>query len=250
MKSVLKLSKKAKKLPKLLKKSNLINYDLTNPMYISFFLSFLALSGTTVITFLASFTEEAKDNQYLRGSLISETCVNIIAGFTYTYFLKFLADKKLQLENVTTIRYIDWFLTTPLLLVSFALYTAYSNNKGGTGEPKDLDGIPLIYIIVLNLLMLLAGFLGETKKIGLYTGFFLGFAFFAPLMYLLYDKYVKDSEGDSNLIVFILFVIVWGLYGLAYLLNTKWKNISYNALDVVSKAGFGMLIWLSIVFKG
>jgi len=250
MKSVLKLSKKAKKLPKLLKGKNLINYDLTNPIYISFFLSFLALSGTTVITFLASFTEEAKDNQYLRGSLISETCVNIIAGFTYTYFLKFLADKKLQLENVTTIRYIDWFLTTPLLLVSFALYTAYSNNKGGTGEPKDLDGIPLIYIIVLNLLMLVAGFLGETKKIGLYTGFFLGFAFFAPLMYLLYDKYVKDSEGDNNLIVFILFAVVWGLYGLAYLLNTKWKNISYNALDVVSKAGFGMLIWLSIVFKG
>ena len=249
MKSALKLSKKAKKLPKLLKKSNLINYDLTNPMYISFFLSFLALSGTTVITFLASFTEEAKDNQYLRGSLISETCVNIIAGFTYTYFLKFLADKKLQLENVTTIRYIDWFLTTPLLLVSFALYTAYSNNKGSTGEPKDLDGIPLIYIIVLNLLMLVAGFLGETKKIGLYTGFFLGFAFFAPLMYLLYDKYVKDSEGDGNLIVFILFAVIWGLYGLAYLLNTKWKNISYNALDVVSKAGFGMLIWLSIVFK-
>ena len=232
MKSALKLSKKGKKLPKLLKGKNLINYDLTNPMYISFFLSFLALSGTTVITFLASFTDEAKDNQYLRGSLISETCVNIIAGFTYTYFLKFLADKKLQLENVTTIRYIDW-----------------SNNKGGTGEPKDLDGIPLIYIIVLNLLMLVAGFLGETKKIGLYTGFFLGFAFFAPLMYLLYDKYVKDSEGDGNLIVFILFAVIWGLYGLAYLLNTKWKNISYNALDVVSKAGFGMLIWLSIVFK-
>ena len=228
----------------------LVNYDLTNPMYISFFASFLALSGTTVITFLASFTEEAKTNQYLRGSLISETCVNIIAGFTYTYFLKFLADKKLQLENVTTIRYIDWFLTTPLLLVSFALYTAYSNGKGEQGKNNnDLDGIPLIYIIVLNLLMLLAGFLGETKKIGLYQGFFLGFAFFVPLMYLLYDKYVKDSEGDGNLIVYILFVIVWGLYGFAYLLNTKWKNISYNTLDVISKAGFGMLIWLSIVFK-
>jgi len=247
MKSVLKLSKKSKKLPNLLKGKNLLNYDLTNPMYISFFASFLALSGTTVITFLASFTDEADNNKYLRGSLISETCVNIIAGFTYAYFLKFLSGKKLQLENVTTVRYIDWFLTTPLLLVSFALYTAYSNGKGTAGN-TDLDGIPLIYIIVLNTLMLVSGFLGETKKIGLYTGFFLGFAFFAPLMYLLYDKYVKDSEEDGNLIVFILFVIVWGLYGFSYLLKTKWKNISYNTLDVISKAGFGMLIWLSVVF--
>ena len=221
----------------------IVNYDLTNSMYISFFASFLALSGTTVITFLASFTDEAKNNKYLRGSLISETCVNIIAGFTYTYFLKFLADKKLELENVTTIRYIDWFLTTPLLLVSFAFYTAYSNNK-----TEGLDGIPLTYIIILNILMLVAGFLGETKRIGLYQGFFLGFAFFAPLMYFLYDKYVKDSEDDSNLIVFIIFAIVWALYGFAYLLNTKWKNISYNTLDVISKAGFGMLIWLSIIF--
>jgi bacteriorhodopsin len=241
---------KVDKSKKLIKNSNklinkskkLINYDLTNPMYISFFASFLALSGTTVITFLASFTTEAENNKYLRGSLISETCVNIIAGFTYTYFLKFLADKKLQLENVTTIRYIDWFLTTPLLLVSFAFYTAYSDGKN-----DGLDAIPLIYIIVLNTLMLLAGFFGETKKIGLYTGFFLGFAFFAPLMYFLYDKYIKDSESDGNLIVYIVFVIVWGLYGFAYLLNTKWKNISYNTLDVISKAGFGMLIWLSII---
>ena len=249
MRSISKLSLKTKNISRTSSKiaskmsKRIVNYDLTNPMYISFFASFLALSGTTVITFLASFTEEAKNNKYLRGSLISETCVNIIAGFTYTYFLKFLSNKKLQLENVTTIRYIDWFLTTPLLLVSFAFYTAYSNNN-----TEGLDGIPLTYIIILNILMLAAGFLGETKRIGLYTGFFLGFAFFAPLMYFLYDKYVKDSEGDSNLIVFILFAIVWAFYGFAYLLNTKWKNISYNTLDVISKAGFGMLIWLSIVF--
>lgn len=220
----------------------LINYDLTNPMYISFFASFLALTGTTAITLLASFTEEAKDNKYLRGSLISETCVNIIAGFTYTYFLKFLADKKLKLESVTIVRYIDWFLTTPLLLLSFALYTGYSNNKN-----EGLDLIPIIYIIILNILMLVAGLLGETKIIGKYQGFSLGFAFFIPLMYFLYDKYVKDSKADSNLIVYILFVIVWGFYGIAYLLNTKWKNISYNTLDVISKAGFGILIWLSII---
>jgi len=221
----------------------IIKYDLTNPMYISFFASFLALTGTTAITLLASFTEEAEANKYLRSSLISETCVNIIAGFTYTYFLKFLADKKLKLESVTTVRYIDWFLTTPLLLVSFALYTGYSR-----GKDSGLNLIPLTWIVVLDILMLIAGLLGETKVIGKYQGFFLGFAAFAALIICVYIEYIDvENQRDKNFTVFVIFAIVWALYGFAYLLNTKWKNISYNTLDVISKAGFGIFIWLSTI---
>ena len=45
--------------------------------------------------------------------------------------------------------------------------------------------------------------------------------------------------------IYAAFTVVWFLYGVAYLLNTTYKNIVYNFLDVISKAGFGILIWLS-----
>ena len=60
----------------------------------------------------------------------------------------------------TSIRYLDWAFTTPLLLISFVLYTGYSSDT-----VEGLEFQPLIYIIALNLGMLLFGYWGETKKI-------------------------------------------------------------------------------------
>ena len=221
-----------------------VPFNMTDPIYMSFFAAFLALSGTTVITFLATFTEKAKKYQYLRSALISETCVNIIAGFAYVYFMKYLYEQKLALEDVTSVRYLDWFLTTPLLLVSFALFSSYSYKK-----EEEIDLVPLTYIIIFNLLMLYFGFMGETGKMSRYPAFFLGFAFYILLMYFLYESYIKD-KGSDNEILFYVFAVVWALYGFAYLLDVRNKNISYNILDIISKAGFGMFIWLSVTNEG
>ena len=219
-------------------------FNMTDPIYMSFFAAFLALSGTTVITFLATFTTRAENHQYLRSALISETCVNIIAGFAYAYFMKYLYEQKLALEDVTSVRYLDWFLTTPLLLVSFALYSSYSHD-----ESEVIDLFPLTYIIALNLLMLYFGFMGETGRMSKYPAFIMGFVAYGFLMWALYESYIRD-RGDDNQILFYAFAAVWAFYGFAYLLDVERKNISYNILDIISKAGFGMLIWLSVTNKG
>lgn len=220
--------------------------SFNNPVYISFFTTFLALSGTTIITVLATYSETVKAEKYIQNALISETCVNIIAGLTYYYFIKYLYTDKLQLEFLTGVRYIDWFLTTPLLLLSFTLYLTWEyNNK--TGENKKYDITPLAYIIPLNLLMLVFGYLGETKKISLTKGFILGMIFFGLLMYFVYRDYVNE---DSLVKYFWIFTAVWFLYGIAFLLSLKAKNITYNFLDLVSKAGFGIFLWISIMDFG
>lgn len=225
--------------------------DLFNPVYFSFFLSFLALTGTTLITGLTVFSRgvqgntSSEGNNYAQMALISETCVNVIAGATYYSFLKYLYEDRIKLENVTSVRYIDWFLTTPFLLISFALYCNWRYSS-------QIDLIPLAYIIPLNLGMLVMGYLGETGRVSKGFGFILGFGFFAATMYYLYDKYV-DVEGKSgkerdNLeIIFWVFLSIWALYGMAYLLPVTSKNISYNILDVISKAGFGLFLWLAII---
>ena len=215
--------------------------NLKDPVYLTFFAAFLFLSGTTLITLLAAISANKEEQAYLKNALISETAVNIIASVTYYYFMVYLYADKLTLENVTSIRYLDWAFTTPLLLISFVLYTGYSS------EPVEgLNFQPLIYIIGLNLGMLLFGYWGETKKYGFYTCLALGFACYAGLMYFLYDKYVKD-EGKDAKILYGIFAGIWGVYGISYLLPIRQKNISYNILDLISKAGFGVFIWLSMV---
>ena len=177
----------------------------------------------------------------LRQALVSETSVNIIASVTYYYFVSHLYSNKLALENLTPIRYLDWVFTTPLLLLSFVLITNYSSSEG---ETIDLE--PLIYIIILNMGMLLFGFLGEKGIMNFWNAFFLGAGCYAGLMYLLYDKYVKNEDEGSK-ILYGVFVAIWGLYGVSYHLPIRKKNIAYNILDLVSKAGFGVYIWLKLI---
>ena len=215
--------------------------NLKDPVYLTFFAAFLFLSGTTLITLLASLSANEENDVYLKQALVSETAVNIIASVTYYYFMIYLYADKLTLENVTPIRYLDWAFTTPLLLISFVLFTGYTSKPGDS-----INFEPLIYIIGLNLGMLLFGYLGETGKMGYWTALGLGFGCYAALMYFLWEKYVKDSDETSKNVYYV-FVTIWGLYGLAYLLETRGKNIAYNILDLISKAGFGVLIWLTML---
>lgn len=216
--------------------------DLSNPLYMTFFIAFLSLTGSTIITVLGSLFKLEGNKKYIKNALISESAVNIIASLTYFYFLQYLYEESIKLDKITSIRYIDWILTTPLLLLSFVFYADYQKR-----EDKDeaVDYTPLSYIFALNMLMLFFGFLGETKRYNKLKSFLLGFAAFAGLFYFLYDSYVKDNSSVEA-VYWVLFAI-WSLYGVAYYLPIKSKNIAYNVLDMLSKSGFGIFLWISAI---
>ena len=153
----------------------------------------------------------------------------------------YLYADKLTLGNVTPIRYLDWAFTTPLLLLSFVLVTRYTSSEGSS---VDLEA--LIYIIILNIGMLYFGYVGEKGQMNFWYAFFLGFACYSGLIYLLWDEYVKNEDEGAKT-VFYIFAVIWGLYGMAYLLPMREKNIAYNILDLISKAGFGVYIWLKLI---
>lgn len=232
-------------------KEDNIKVKSTEAIYFTFFTAYIALAGTTVITFIASLGDNFDANtKNLKYSLISETCVNVIAGLTYTYIMTLLDGKGLSLNKVTPIRYIDWFLTTPLLLLSLVLYITHQDNK--SGREKDINYVNkvpnykgLAYIIPLNFLMLIFGYLGETGKMDRMRALYLGFAAYTGMFAGIYQEYIKDNNYSGAKALYGVFAFVWALYGLSYLLDTVYKNIAYNFLDVVSKAGFGILIWVS-----
>lgn len=232
-------------------------------MYMSLTVAFILFVGITLIAGMTTFTravngyegdDKSADN-YLQSSLVALTCVNAITALVYYVFLKYLNENKIELEKVASIRYVEWLVTVPLLLISFALYSHWFKHRD-SGLPYEVDLIPLIYIIPLAIGMLLFGLLGESGKINKKLALFVAAIFFGFLIYFVYFYYVKVDENedlimeenDDNLkIIFWIFTGIWFLYGIAYMLPTLHKNSFYNILDIISKAGFTLTVWISII---
>jgi len=76
------------------------------------------------------------------------------------------------------------------------------------------------------------------------TGGILGFIAYFFMLYFLYTRFVKHDDFRHKQAIFIVFAIIWSFYGIAYYLSDENKNIMYNFLDVISKSGFGLFMWL------
>ena len=82
---------------------------ITNTFYITYV--FLITTGT--ITFIESLrTKEEK----VRNILNLETCISVIAAFFYGKFVKDL-DKGIDYKKINETRYVDWAITTPIMLL-------------------------------------------------------------------------------------------------------------------------------------
>jgi bacteriorhodopsin len=188
-----------------------------------------------------------KKDQILQSALKLETCVQLIEFIFYLYLVYNISINTLP-NNITSIRYFDWFITTPTMLISTIIYLKY---KEEILLGKSLDFFELlksekyniIKILIGNWLMLLFGYLGEINVIDIKYTTPIGFIFFAYVFKLLYSNYaVKSTDG---LKLYWPMFIFWSLYGVAAVLDFENKNTSYNILDIFAKNFFGMfLYWL------
>jgi hypothetical protein len=104
-----------------------------------------------------------------------------------------------------------------------------------------------IPVLILNWLMLLFGYLGETGIIPVLLGVFLGFIPFLIYYYIIYVNYV--TQNSSGYLLFWYFFFFWSLYGVSAVFPYYVKNALYNILDLFAKNFFG--IFLSyLIFSG
>ena len=185
---------------------------------------------------------EEKD-KILKDILVLETIVQIIEATFYVWVILALKD----LNVMTPRRYIDWIITTPTMLLSTIIFMEYLKNKKTLDFKEFLEEHKdnIIKIVILNALMLLFGYLGETNRINKRISIPIGFLFFFLSFKLIYDNYAKYSEMGMKLFKFL--VVVWGLYGIAAMTDIKSKNIAYNLLDIVSKNFYGLFIYYYIL---
>ena len=155
-----------------------------------------------------------------------------------------------NVSNITPKRYLDWSITTPTMLFSLIVYLIYSEYKNVAHE-LSLLGIfktnfaSISYIFILNWVMLVLGYLGETNIIPTLTGVAIGFIPFLMYFYEIYRKYV----GESGSKLFWYFFIFWSLYGVVAVFPYYIKNAFYNVLDLFSKNFFGLFISYLILTK-
>jgi hypothetical protein len=211
---------------------------------------------TGLISMRGIFIPLSKKHLILKDIIILETIVQVIELFFYFYFLRSVAIT--ALPQMASIRYFDWVITTPTMLLTTIIYFKYleyiEKNKieeltfwGIVKENKQ----HIITIFVSNFLMLLFGYLGEIQVIDMISSLFFGFIFFAYTFYIIYKKYAVNSKQSLKLFYFILFI--WGLYGVASTFSVENKNNMFNILDIFAKNFFGIYLYFkikSVPFQG
>jgi len=161
-----------------------------------------------------------------------ETTVSLVAALVYSIFNEMIKAPTIDLRQITKMRYIDWSITTPLIILVMTLF--YS----GINHPSYKV---FLLLIILNWAMLGSGYLGEVGTINKWAGFGLGFLFFGLMLLALFITCVASTNNHA---VFWIFALIWTGYGIAYLADEETKNLAYNGLDVISKAIFGVVLYL------
>lgn len=212
-------------------------------IYISIIIQFL----TGIITLDAVLTPLHKSKLILRDIAWIELIVQIIEAIWYIIIV--FAIHSLKNDTIAARRYIDWVITTPIMLLSTALFMSYKTAEklGKTITTKEVlsnKKIPLLKIGIYNFLMLVFGYLGEVNILQKMISIPVGFLFFALSFWGLYSEFVAGIVINKYLFYFMF--TAWGLYGVAAFFSVIPKNLAYNALDIVSKNFYGIFIWYII----
>ena len=187
-----------------------------------------------------------------KDSMLVAALITGIAAVHYFYMREqWVMDK----TSPTELRYIDWILTVPLMVVEFALLT-------GVGMSK---------LFWLSVVMLVTGYFGESGVTGVLDAQIWGAISGAAYFVMAYEvgcltifgghgavgKALASGSGKIPAAGRMLqwFVLVgWAIYPIGYMAGTDgWysfvaisddaMNIIYNLGDAVNKIGFGMAVW-------
>jgi bacteriorhodopsin len=200
----------------------------------SFSITYTLLLTTAVITFIEALRTP---NPKIRHILNLETCISCVAGYFYGLFIVKMNDKTLNWHDISENRYIDWSITTPMMLLALSLVLSMNSNT-------KIHLKVIASIVILNYIMLLFGYLGEIKMIERYLATLLGFIAFFIMYFIIYINFVKPKYCRDNYILFSIYFIVWSMYGIVYLFDEEYKNMITNVLDLTAKCFVGLGLWV------
>ena len=218
----------------------------------SFYFTYIFLITTGTICFIEALRNPVPQ---IRHIMNLETCISVVAGYFYGVFVNKLnlAEKtlneenndseeenkkqELPLEKINDMRYTDWAISTPLMLLVLCMVLGMENKITVTF-------MPFVLILLFNFLMLGSGYVGELGKLSTTMANVVGFLFFFLMYGTIWKVYMTGSKVTSqSKVIFWLFVILWAMYGVFYQTPQLTKIFGYNILDLLSKAFVGIFFW-------
>ncbi len=152
-------------------------------------------------------------------------------------------------------RYVDWFLTVPLLLVETVAVLALA---------KAAQSSLLWRLVPAAALMIALGYPGDAKiaLFGLDNWSVWGLLSTIPFLYIMYVLFVelgksldRQSEAVRKKVVALrlLLIATWGVYPIAFIMNMNStafdpagfmaREIGYSIADILAKCLFGLIIF-------
>lgn len=202
-------------------------------------ISLAAQAVLGLISLVGFFGVSYDDDNVLFGLLLMDTTVQLVEFAFYAYMVRVgVLD--------TWYRYIDWFITTPVMLLSTIILMEHLNDPTTTFGSFFADyWRESVYVVLNNALMLAFGLASERgwivpRSLALSIGFLPFVSAFAIVLGTFARTPSSAALGAS-----VLFV--WFLYGVVAFWGRRNKNIGYNALDVVSKNFYGVFVSVLIL---
>jgi len=220
---------------------NLMGMDPSTLTGFTFFVVNMALLAAALFFWL----ERDNVNPKWKTSLTVSGLVCFIAAVHYFYM------RDAGGTDVVAIRYIDWLITVPLLMVELYIVLLAVTNVS-SGVFKRLLGY--------TTLMLVFGYLGETKVISSTIGFVGGMLFWGLALKEIWSGEAADANAGSknaagqyayvnlkNIVTFGWLIYPAG-YALGYFgggVDMDLTNQVYNLADFVNKILPGVIVWVA-----
>jgi sensory rhodopsin len=214
----------------------------------SFFLAMLAMLATALFMLIH---QNSLPDRFKNVGSVSIVLLSI-AGASYYFMLQTYQ------QGVATgggkfpthIRYVDWILTTPLLLLEFPLLLGVGK-KGAKFMKK---------LVILDILMILSGYIAELNSTNppLHYGMFfvsclcwLAIAFQILMALQTIPPHVGPALRGALKFISMLFLLGWAVYPLGFLsplmqIAPDVRELCYNIADVINKVGPAIAIFIAI----
>ncbi|AZQ42805.1 bacteriorhodopsin [Nonlabens ponticola] len=206
-------------------------------------------------------------------SRVFTAIICVVAGISYFIISDYYKDFLQELQTITDettrnefkrngynaigqLRYMDWMVTTPLLLIKMisVLRIKYSR-----------IAVIVALVVLGDIFMIATGFIGQQQldadgsimvQSRMIWGAIstVGYTMVLVGMYQIWNKYrheAKTLERRAYKYMSLTVVTLWGVYPIGYILvalfpemDNSWIHITFSIADVVNKAGVGIIAYL------